>query len=235
MIGTLSEKTLHAELKKYFEPDMTRHEIPVGSFVADIANEDGIIEIQTRSFEKMRKKLAEFLTLSPVTVVYPLPRKKWLIWIDEETGETSKKRISPKQGKVQDAMFELYKIKPFLRHPNLQLCIVMVDIEEYRLLNGWSADKKRGSTRLDRIPVGIAELSYLRSAEDYLLFIPERIQSRFTTRDYAQALRINMRVSQTTLNILYHVGAVKRVGKQGNLHVYERSVFNTGELKVSNV
>ena len=35
----------------------------------------------------MREKLDAFLRLYPVTIVYPIPRYKWLIWIDEESGE----------------------------------------------------------------------------------------------------------------------------------------------------
>ncbi len=97
-IGTLSEKTVHAVLKHYYAPDTAAQEIPVGDFVADIRTEEGIIEIQTRSFDSMRKKLAAFLPLYPVTVVYPIPHIKWLRWIDEETGEASPKRKSPKKG-----------------------------------------------------------------------------------------------------------------------------------------
>ena len=35
-IGTLSEKTVHAILKNYYEPDEDYHEIPVNGYVADI-------------------------------------------------------------------------------------------------------------------------------------------------------------------------------------------------------
>ena len=37
--------------------------------------------------------------------------------------------------------------------------MLLIDIEEYKLLNGWSYDKKRGSVRYDRIPVGIRKVS----------------------------------------------------------------------------
>lgn len=85
-IGTLSEKTIHAVVKNFYEPEETRQEVPVGGLVADIFTGTEIIEIQTRSFDKVRKKLDYFLPLYPVTIVYPLPRQKWITWIDEETG-----------------------------------------------------------------------------------------------------------------------------------------------------
>lgn len=89
-IGTLAEKTTHAILKNYYEPDEDKQEIPIENYVADIYTENGIIEIQTRQFNKLRGKLNAFLPLYPVTIVYPIPREKWLIWIDEETGDLSK-------------------------------------------------------------------------------------------------------------------------------------------------
>ena len=223
IIGTLGEKTLHAALKRYYEGDNAKHEMPIGSYVADISNEYGITEIQTGAFNKLRSKLTEFLNISPVRVVYPLPKTKWLLWIDESTGETTKKRKSPKQGSIHDAFFELYKIKPFLTHPNFRLCIVMLNMEEYRYLNGWSVDKKRGSTRCDRIPVEIVEEVNFRTLRDYKQFIPDGLHEGFTSKEYGKAINRNIRTAQTALNILHHVGVVKRTGKQGDLFVYERT------------
>ena len=37
-IGTYNEKTLHAVLKNFFEPDSAYHEIPVNNYIADIKN-----------------------------------------------------------------------------------------------------------------------------------------------------------------------------------------------------
>ena len=223
-IGTLGEKTLHAVMKLYYEPNTDNHEIKVGTYVADIVNDNGIIEIQTRSFNTLRKKLAVFLEQSPVTVVYPLPKTKWLLWIDEQTGEVTKKRKSPKQGSILDAIPELYKIKPLLNHPNFRLRIILIDMEEYRYLNGWSDDKKRGSTRCDRIPVDIAEEVYFSSPEDYLQYIHDELHQSFTTRDYKKQTKTNLRNAQVTLHILHHIGTLKRVGKQGNSYVYEREI-----------
>jgi len=223
-IGTLGEKTLHATLKHHFEPDATKHEIKMGSFIADIVKENDIIEIQTSAFDRLRKKLTEFLEMTSVTIVYPIPKTKWLLWIDEETGIVTKKRKSPRRGHICDAIFELYKIKSFLNHPNFHFCIIFVDTEEYRYLNGWSKDKKKGSTRHDRIPVEIAEEVWFTTTTDYLQFIPAELQQPFTSKDYHKIAKISLRTAQTTLNILYHLGVVKRTGKQGNAYLYERVI-----------
>ena len=220
-IGTLSEKTVHAILKNYYEPDEDRQEIPIENYVADIYADGEIIEIQTRQFNKMRNKLEAFLPLYPVTIVYPIPREKWLIWIDEESGELSKKRKSPARGNVYIAFPELYKIKMFLKDPNLRIKLVFLDMEEYRLLNGWSKDKKKGSSRYDRIPTELVEEVDITCLQDYMQFIPYELEEEFTSRDFARAAHINVQLAQTVLNILYHVGVITRTGKKGNQYLYE--------------
>lgn len=219
-IGTLSEKTVHAILKNYYEPDEDRQEIPIENYVADIYSDGEIIEIQTRQFNKLRDKLKTFLSLYPVTVVYPIPREKWLIWVDEESGELSKKRKSPAKGNPYVAFVELYKIKMYLKDPNLRLRLVLIDMEEYRLLNGWSKDKKKGSTRYDRIPTQLVEEVEINCPEDYMQFVPYELEGDFTTKDFAKVAHIPVSLAQTVLNILYYVGTVERVGKQGRAYLY---------------
>ena len=219
-IGTLSEKTVHAILKNYYEPDEDKQEIPIEKFVADIYSDGEIIEIQTRQFNKMREKLKCFLPLYPVTIVYPIPREKWIIWIDEETGSLSKKRKSPVKGNPYIAFPELYRIKPFLKDPNLRLKLVLLDMEEYKLLNGWSKDKKKGSSRYDRIPTELVEEVEINCLKDYMQFVPYELESEFTSKEFAKAAHIPVSLAQNVLNILYHVGTVTRVGKKGQQYLY---------------
>lgn len=221
-IGTLGEKTLHAVLKHYFEPYTPNHEIKVGGFVADIVGESGIIEIQTRGFDKLRRKLEAFLEVAPVTVVYPVAQTKWLCWIDEG-GSVSNRRKSPKTGKVFEVFDELYKIKPYLSHPNLRLCIVLLELEEYRFLNGWGRDKKRGSTRCDRIPVRLCDEIRVEGPWDYAKLIPEGLDEAFTAKEYKAAAGIYLSTAQTGLNILNSLGTVIRAGKKGNAYIYIRA------------
>ncbi len=219
-IGTLGEKTVHAILKNYYEPDEDHQEIPIDRFVADIFSNEAIIEIQTRNFNKLREKLNTFLPLYPVTVVYPMPRYKWLVWIDEETGAMSTKHKSPKKGNPYEAFAELIKIKMFLKHPNLRLRLAMLDMEEYRLLNGWSRDKKRGSSRYDRIPIEFVEEIEINCPQDYMQLIPIELGDRFTSAAFAKAAHLSRPLAQTVLNILYEVGVITRIGKEGRMYLY---------------
>lgn len=219
-IGTLGEKSLHAIIKNYVEPDEDYHEVPLEGYVADVYREGHIYEIQTANFNTMRGKLAKFLPLYKVTIVYPIPATKWLRWIDEESGEVTDRRKSPKRGTPQAVFAELYKIKSFLKDPNLSISILLIDMEESRLLNGWSKDRKKGSCRHDRIPTELVEELHLEQVEDYRMLVPPELE-RFNSREYAKASRLTVKGAQTALNVLHYLGIVERVGKQGNSYLYE--------------
>lgn len=221
-IGTLKEKTIHAVLKNYFEPRVEMQEVRIAGYVADIRSEQGIIEIQTRNFNQLREKLTAFLGMGPVTIVYPVPCLKWILWIDEETGETTLRRKSPKVGTPYMAFYELYKIKNFLLHSNLKLCIVMIDMEEYRLLNGWSLDRKKGSVRYDRIPVGLSDEVWIEKPEDYQKLIPDGLEEEFISKDYKAASGLSLSQAQTALQILSYAGVIEKTGKKGRSYCYRR-------------
>lgn len=220
-IGTLSEKTVHAILKNYYQPDEDKQEIPIENYVADIYAEGEIIEIQTRQFDKMRGKLQTFLPLYPVTVVYPIPRQKWVIWIDEESGELSRKRKSPAKGNPYMVFPELYKIKKFLKDPHFHLRLAMLDMEEYKLLNGWSKDRKRGASRYDRIPTEFVQELEIDCPEDFMQFVPLELEGAFTSAEFAKAAGIAVPLARIVLNILHYMGTVKRIGKKGRQYLYE--------------
>lgn len=223
-IGTLSEKTVHAVMKNFYEPNPDNQEVPIGNYIADIFQNGEIIEIQTRNLNAMRAKLSSFLDQYPVTIVHPIVHNKWLMWIDEETGEISTKRKSPKKGTRYDAFFELYKIKMFLDHPHLQICLPLIDVEEYRMLNGWSHDRKRGSTRYDRIPTALVDEIYLGSPADYICMLPDELPAAFTVKDYASATRLAPRYAGTAINVLRHLHVIEQIGKQGCAYVYQRVI-----------
>ena len=218
---TAAASVLHAGLKLYFEPNSDFHEVKVNGFVADICNAEGIIEIQTRSLGKLKRKLEVFLQNVPVTIIYPIAHTKYLCWVDEETGTVTGRRKSPKTGSAWDLFRELYPLRSFLTHPNFCVCAALIDLEEYRLLNGWSKDKKKGSTRYDRIPIQLVELIYLMTEEDYRAIIPNTLPKKFTSKEFSKAVHISLSSAQRALLILYQLGVVQRVEKQKNAYIYE--------------
>ena len=46
-IGTISEKSIHRVLKDYLDNDVSKHEVSIGGYIADICSNNTITEIQT--------------------------------------------------------------------------------------------------------------------------------------------------------------------------------------------
>lgn len=99
-IGTLGEKTLHSAVKYYFQPDPSQREVRLGRYVADALTSQGVTEVQTRAFDRLRPKLCAFLGQGPVTLVYPVPAKKTVAWISE-TGEITPPPQKPSQARCR--------------------------------------------------------------------------------------------------------------------------------------
>lgn len=232
-IGTLGEKTLHAVVKRYIEPNENSREVKVGRLVADIYNSDGITEIQTRNYVALRKKLPKLLDTAPVTVVLPLPATKWVAWIDPETGETSKRRKSPKNGKPHDGLYELSKIKEWLTDPRLTISILMIDMEEYRNLDGWGNGGKRGSTRNERIPLELVEEYRLCSSEDYRMFVPESLAKSFTLKEFEKAIKQSHKRASGALYLLRELGIIELIGKSGRENLYQLTNFSISPSNTS--
>lgn len=218
--GTLQEKSVHAVMKLAYEPDEDYHEVPVEGYIADIYRDGRIIEIQNGNFGKLRPKLAAFLPLYPVTVVFPIPHFKWLIWMDEESGELSEKHKSPVTGSAYHAFPELYKIKPFLKDPNLSFSFPLIDMDEYRLLNGWSRNKKRGSSRYDRMPVSLFDEIRVERIEDFMQFVPIDLAEPFTITDFAEAAGLRRELAAETVPLLLYLDILQREGKRGREYLY---------------
>ena len=220
-IGTLCEKTTHAILKYYYSPDASCHEIPVSGYIADIFTGSEIFEIQTSGFHLLRKKIEQYPDSIPVTVVCPVVHMKWLAWIDPVTGEEISNRRSPKIGQAQQCFKELYRIRAYLRRPNLSIRIALLDVQEYRLLDGWNRDRKRGSHRLERIPLQFYDEICLETPDDYRQLLPEALPEIFTAKEYSACAKISLSTAQTGLLLLFELGLVDRIGKRRNSYLYQ--------------
>lgn len=220
-IGTFNEKILHASCKLFVDEDRSNHEIKINSYIADVKNEHGIFEVQTKAFNNLRNKLNEFLPTETVTLVYPVPVKKRLIKMDEKTGELSSPRVSPKHGGVFDIFKELYKLGDIVNHPGLRLLLLLVNVDEYRLVGGKVG--RKGYVRFDRIPVDFVKAVYLPRLSFLSDFLPDTLPDSFTSKELAQCTGVSLSVAQTALLVMKRCGGVTFVGKNGRLNLYSRS------------
>jgi len=220
-IGTLAEKTVHSTLKQYLSRDLSCQEIKIGTYFADVCVDGHIFEIQTRQFNKLRNKLDFFLRDYPVTVVYPVTNVNFLRWVTPDTGEITPPKKSTRKGNPLQVFSELYRIRPYLTHPNFSLKIMLMDMEEYRMLDGYGKDKKKRATKCDKFPLKLVAEYDLESQKDYMMLLPAELPDAFTARDFAKLAKIPLELARTTLLILSELGIVLRTGKQGNAYIYE--------------
>lgn len=235
-IGTLREKRLHAAIKRYLCPIDACHERPVGDLlmgeedseapvkkrrmVADILTDGHIMEVQTGGFFPLKQKVGWYLTHTPcrVTVVHPIPAVRYLSWIDPEDGSIISRRKSPKRGRVRDVAKELYWLSDFIGDPRFSLRLLLIELEEYRMADGWSRDGKRGSNRYERFPTALLGDITLRSPADYAAyFLPAPLSvpdsdgeyPLFTAAVYAKESGIRGKATYSTVHLLEKLGLVE--------------------------
>ncbi len=225
-IGTLGEKTLHAALKCWVDAEESHWEIslPQG-YVADVFDGERVTEIQTAGFSAMRPKLERLLEQYPVTLVHPLVRRKWLCWVNPDSGEVSGERLSPRRGSFSDGARELVYLLPCLKNSRLTVRLVLLDVEEHRLADGWGADGKRGSHRLERYPrlerSCPPEVLELTAPADYEALLPAALPEAFTAAELEKATRLHGRRLSGLVKILLEMEVVTRE-KDGRCYVYRR-------------
>lgn len=222
-IGTYKEKKLHLVLKRYFEQNQDFHEVPCSGYIADILRDNRITEIETSGFTGLNPKLDAYLPDYRVTLVLPLAARKCVSWIDPESGEISPKRRSPKKQNIYTALCECIRIKKHIGNPNLRILAVMLEIQEYRVLDGWSRDRKRGSHRYERIPTDILEIKELTDKDSYAFWIPEACQKEFTVESFAKNAKIPAENARTVIKLMEHLGIVEFAGKSGRKFLYSRT------------
>lgn len=221
-VGTLSEKLTHKILKYYFEPCEEYHEVSVSGSIADIKNKEGIIEIQTGSFERLVPKLEKLLPDNRITVVHPIVHERKLVWVDRESGEMTKASKSRKKGSYSHVLPELYKICAYIPHPNLTVKLVLVNVEEFKALDGYGKDRKIRAGKIDRIPTKIVEIIDLKDKSDYAPLLPATLPHHFTAKEFNTVISRRKMGAFYALKFLLALGIIERDGNRGRAFLYKR-------------
>lgn len=223
LIGTLLERSMHLSLKQRmaFHGDLI--EQVVDEYVIDIVRGDLLIEIQTKSFSKIKNKLTHLLDQHRVLLLHPIPIKKFIVKSDEN-GEFINRRKSPKTGRIEDFFREAVYIPDLLINPNLSVKILMVNIDEY-----WVNDKK-GSWRrqywsiVDKKVTGVIKEMDFYGYEDYLHLLPQNIKQPFTNKDLASKLGISNSLAGKMSYTLRKMGILNLVGKSANSFLFMKNI-----------
>lgn len=220
-IGLLGEHTLHRVLKFYISTDESNHEIKINRMFADVKIENNIYEIQTKSFNAMRKKLDVFLKDYNVTIVYPIALNK-KIYLTNDLGELVSNKKSPKHGNALDIMVELYKIKPYLLNENLHFKIILLDIDELRIVKEKTWKSRKGYERENQIPRKINKIYDINCPQDFKYILDEyNLPEEFTSKVFSKITKLTIKKATIALNVLSHLQVVVRIGKEKNSFLYK--------------
>ena len=220
MIGTLNEGPLHQALKALYARPGSREEVSIDDFVGDVVDGNQIIEIQTRGFGALKKKLPVFLSTHQVKLVHPIAQTRTIVKVQNDA---ENRRVSPKHGSLFDIFSELVYIPQMLNDANFEVDVVLIEEEEHREYDGRRGRRKRGWVTTGRHLVRVLEVVNIGSMEDLFGRMTGDLASTFTSADLGHAMRRSRSLGQKAAYCFRVAGLTRVCGKNGNELVYEKS------------
>jgi len=221
-IGTLGEGPLHAALKQWYQAPGDRVEVPLGGFVIDLVRGDLLIEIQTRGFSSMKRKLASLLDAGHhVRVVHPIAVERRIVRTADD-GTILSRRRSPKHGAATDIFAELVSFPDLLGHRCFEIEVLITVEEELRRHVPGRAWRRNGWVVSQRHLVDVTDSVPIRGIEDLATLVPDGLPEPFTTADLAVMLGRPRRASQQMAYCLRNAGVFIDVGKRGGSVLYRK-------------
>lgn len=219
-VGELNETSLHAALKTYLAQPGDKIESPVGPYIIDILRGSELIEIQTRGFTQIRKKLGNLLSDYSVTLVYPISVDKWLVRMDEN-GKQISRRKSPRRGQIEDMFYELVHMPRLAVAPNLTLNVLTIQ-EEVILQPGTRGSwRRRGWEIADRRLLSVLGENVFANHRDYLQVLPTGLPDKFTNADLAELSGCRKNLAGKISYTLQKMQVIEQVGKDGRYNLYQ--------------
>jgi hypothetical protein len=218
-IGRLQESSLHASLKNWFALPGDIVEAPVDGYMIDILHGERLIEIQSGGFWNIRSKLQKLLSAHPLTLIYPVASRKWIVKIGNG-GEIESRRKSPRKGRVEDLFKELVAIPQEACHPNFELVVVEIEQEVWQLRGSGGSWRRKGWVIADQRLIGVQGMHKFSQPGDYLDLLPEQLPEIFSNRELADGLGIRDSLAAKMTYCLRNMNLIEITGKRGrsNLH-----------------
>ena len=215
-IGIYNEKRLHRILKHTFCQREDCFEVKIGKYIADIAADGRIIEIQCGAVTPLRKKIEYYLenTDYSVLIVHPIIVKRTIIRAERESGEVIRVRNSPKRLSEWNVLAKMYPIADLLSFERVSVQIMLIEAEEYRYSEAMRY-RKKGRYDSELFPTKLADSVLLACIEDYKRFLPDELRSKeFSASDFAPFTPLRGMDVYSALNTLSAIGILER-NKQG--------------------
>lgn len=228
-IGLLQERSLHAALKKWYARRGDKIEAPLEGYHIDLVRGDLLIEIQTRNFFALKKKLPKLLETHRLRLVHPIAQEKWLVRVAADGVTEISRRRSPKRGTFYDIFDELVAIPTLLAHPNFSLDILLIHEQEIRRVRA-AHEKPAKRTRFprdwdrhDHQLLQVVDSRLIESLDDLRAFLPSNLPAPFTNRELARALGEPYARAQSMTYVMRQIGILEMVEKRGRAILYARA------------
>ena len=214
MIGTLKETSLHAALKRWYARPGDDVEAEVDGYVVDLRRGATLIEIQTRGFAAVRRKLRALVERHPVRLLHPIASENVIVRMPRTGATPLSRRRSPKRGRSVQVFVELVSIPDLICHPNFSLEVLMTRQEEILRPGRGGSRQRRGWRIEDRRLVEVLERAAFESAKDFRRFLPLTLAEPFTSRDVAEATGLPLHLVQKMTYCMRRMGLIAPAGKR---------------------
>jgi hypothetical protein len=220
-IGNLRESSLHAALKTWYARPGDEVEAQVAGYFIDLRRGDTLIEIQTRNFSALKRKLTRLLDDYAVRLVHPIAQEKYLVR-QTKAGRVLSRRKSPKHGLAVRLFDELVSVPDLAAHPRFVLEIVLTREEEISREGRGGSWRRRGWKIVDRRLLDVLGRAEFTAPRDYAAFLPANLPETFTTRDLAEQGGYPLYLAQKMAYCLRRMDVLAAVGKRRNAALYAR-------------
>ena len=219
----MSKQPLHTALKEWVAEPCDQLEVPLGSYRIDIVRGDLLIEIQTRNFSALKHKLWHLIPDHRLRLVYPIAQEKWIIKKAGRGEKLSKRRKSPKRGRIEDLFHELVSFPELVLQPNFSLEVLLIQEEEKRRHDARRAWRRRGWVTEERRLLHVVGRHLFAGPDDYAALLPDDLEEPFTTAGLAQALGRPRSLAQKMAYCLRRMDIIADVGRRDRSVLYARA------------
>ncbi len=192
-------------------------------FIVDLVRGNLLVEIQSRNFSVIKRKLKTLAACHYVRLIYPIAQEKWIVKVSEDAGHYLGRRKSPKRGSVIQVFEELVSFPELLSNSNFSIDVIFIQEEELRRHERGRAWRRNGWVTHERRLIRVLDRRLFETPADFGALIPSDLSDAFTTLELAEALATAKSMAQKMAYCLRKMGAIESVGKSGNAVSYVRS------------
>ena len=216
-----AESSLHLQLKDFYHQPGDKIEFHLDKFIIDIVRKNFLIEIQTKNFSAIKKKLETLIKSYKVLLVYPILQDKWILKIDINSKKLIKRTLSPKHSNYYHIFEELVRIPHLISEPNLMIEALIIQAEEMWVNDNKGSWRRRGWSIKDRRLVNILDQRLFSNPNQFLSLLPSDLETPFTNSDLSNALNESQRLASLMTYCLRKMNLIKIVGKKNRSNLYD--------------